>query len=267
MSILSIPLRLFGGWEGVSPRQRKWERVLEAALTAPRYRSMRARLEWARHTSRFRIDCDFADPVTLRDFLEHVGEFRSTLGHEPVPAPLAAPWPGARGGLAIRPWFPVESGVAILQRSGLSEVQRSAPELIAGSVETLRELAAAVMASRTRLESLRWGVIAWTGPGRSAMTAPDRSLFWHAFGVPVWEQLRGFHGELLAEQCELAQGWHLNEENAIWEVPAHHARGMLVTSLVNLRHPVLRLEIGVEGRLAPGRCECGREGPRAIPSP
>lgn len=266
MSILSIPLRLFGGWEGVSPRQRKWERVLEAALTAPRYRSMRTRLDWARHTSRFRIDCEFAGPVPLREFLDNVGEFRSARNHDPAPAPLAAPWPGARGGLALRPWFPLESGVAILQRSGCEEVARGAPELIAASVETLRELALGLVERNTRIESLRWGVIVWTGPGRAPMTPADRGLFWHAFGVPAWEQFRGFHGELLAEQCEAANGWHLNEENAIWEVPGNRAGPMRVTSLVNLRHPVLRLECGVEGRLAGGLCQCGREGLRAIPA-
>lgn len=266
MSILSIPLRLFGGWEGVSPRQRKWERVLAAALTAPRYRSMRARLEWARHTSRFRIDCEFADPVDLRDFVAHVDEFRSSRGPDPEPAPLAPPWPGARGGLALRPWFPLESSVSILQRCGFEEVARRSPELIAGGVETLRELAASMVERKQRLSSLRWGAIVWAGPGRAAMAPPDRGLFWRAFGVPVWEQFRGFHGELLAEQCEAAEGWHLNEENSIWEVPGHRTGVMRVTSLVNLRHPVLRLESGVEGRLAAGPCQCGREGPRAIPA-
>lgn len=264
MTILSIPLRLLGGWEAIAPRQQKWERILEAARTTPRYRTIRTRLDWARHTARFRIDTHFADPVSLHDFLTNVDEFRSTHNGRPAPAPLGAPWPGARRALALCPWFPLESGPAILQRSGVEEVQASAPELICGGVETLRQLALEVLRQRRRITSMRWGVIAWSSPGREPLTPPDRALFWRAFGVPVWEQFRGFHGEILAEQCEAGDGWHLNPSEALWDAPSQRCGPVYVTSLTNLRHPVLRLETGYDGRMGVGTCDCGRKGARVV---
>jgi hypothetical protein len=268
MSILSVPLRLIGVSGKLSPRQRQWDTVLSAALSVPRYRAIRARLEWARQHSISTLDHDFAEPVSLRDFFENIDQFRHPGGAGPVPAPLAAPWPGARNAqsvLALRPWFPLEDSVAILQRTSLAEVELRKPDLLVGDTPALCDLASAICGRRAPIDSLRWGVIAWSCPGRPLLSQAERELLWQAFQVPVWEQFRGFHGELLAEQCEASDGLHLRDDDAIWESPAVSGP-FRFTSLRNCRHPVFRLESGIDGSAVAGLCDCGQRGIRAVPS-
>jgi hypothetical protein len=77
---------------------------------------------------------------------------------------------------------------------------------------------------------------------------------WVAWRAPVFEQFRGFQGELLAWECEAFAGLHFDNEAAVWE---ERSGELLVTSLVNLRHPAWRLATGRLGRVEQGACNCG----------
>jgi len=74
-------------------------------------------------------------------------------------------------------------------------------------------------------------------PEDAFLTQPQRDLLWQAFGVPVFEQIIGDCGELLAAECEAHEGLHLES--------------------ASFRPAGLPLET------AP--CGCGRKTPRLIP--
>jgi len=67
-----------------------------------------------------------------------------------------------------------------------------------------------------------------------------RDLVWHAFKVPVFEQLRGEHGGIIARECEVHDGLHISE--------ALTTQFSSDTSFELMRDP----------------CECGSETPRLI---
>ena len=220
-------------------------------------------MEWALHVARKRMNLDLYLPVALADFYRRSADFRTPDARDAEPVPIEAPWPGAKDGLALCPWFPVAEPSTILHDATWQSVVRREPTLLAGGLEPLRELAAEMLRDKRKLPSLRWGVLVWSGIGRASMTSSDRNLFWWAFQVPVLEQYRGFCGDLLAEECEAREAWHVREDNCIWEGTALPGP-LFVTSLLNLRHTVLRLDCGLTGRIARGPCECGRSDMRIL---
>ena len=106
-----------------------------------------------------------------------------------------------------------------------------------------------------------YAVVAFTGVRHGALTEADRDLFWRAFRVPVFEQLHGLHGELLAEECEAHEGLHVIGEAAIFE---RRGQELVATSLLALRTPVLRVLTGLTGEIERGLCPCGRPGERLL---
>ena len=96
------------------------------------------------------------------------------------------------------------------------------------------------------------------------MSTEQRERLWDAFELPVFEQLRGFEGELLASECDAHDGLHLETENAVFE----ELDGQLVvTSLAARGIPVLRLETGLAGSIARRGCPCGVAAMRFLPAP
>lgn len=103
--------------------------------------------------------------------------------------------------------------------------------------------------------------VAFTGVRHGALTQADRDLIWRAFRVPVFEQFRGLHGELLAEECDAHEGLHVIGEAAVFET---RGKELVATSLLALRTPVLRVLTGFTGEIEKGLCPCGRPGERLL---
>jgi phenylacetate-CoA ligase len=86
-----------------------------------------------------------------------------------------------------------------------------------------------------------------------------RDQLWRAFQVPVFEQLRGWDGTVIARECEVHDGLHVDENNAILEV---HESELIATQLTTVDHPILRARTGLSAELLNHHCECGAETPR-----
>ena len=102
------------------------------------------------------------------------------------------------------------------------------PATIAGTREQLLALLG------TRVPSLTHALIVVLNPGSQRTSEGDRERFWRTFGVPLFEQVVGRSGKLLASECEAHDGLHIE-------------------------HPGLSLN-GYELETAP--CGCGRKTPR-----
>lgn len=59
------------------------------------------------------------------------------------------------------------------------------------------------------MESLTHAVIVLARPGDDLLTAERRERLWRAFRVPVFEQIIGERGALLAAECEAHAGLHI----------------------------------------------------------
>lgn len=71
----------------------------------------------------------------------------------------------------------------------------------------------------------------------------DRDFLWHAFQLPVFEQVRGCDGELIAWECDAHSGLHLNAGSQV------------------------KVPVDLAARSVHGLCACGRRSPRLIVTP
>jgi hypothetical protein len=105
-------------------------------------------------------------------------------------------------------------------------------------------------------------IIAYTRVGERLLSPSVRERLWDAFELPVFEELRGFDGELLAAECEAHEGLHLEAQSAVFEKLDGE---LVVTSLMGLENPVLRLRTGLAGTIETGACACGGSVARFVP--
>lgn len=133
------------------------------------------------------------------------------------------------------------------------------PEAVAGSPERLRQLALAWERCGAKESPRVQAVIIIRRPWDPPLGEAEREQLWRAFEAPLFERWLGEAGELLAWECEAHQGLHLAEETAVFETECvEDGEILLVTSLVNLRLPMLRLRTGRRGRVARDFCPCGQ---------
>jgi hypothetical protein len=150
--------------------------------------------------------------------------FRYPLDPAPRTAVLAACFRQPR----FRPNCPIR----VFPEGWSEEASAFAPAAIAAPREQLLGLAAA-----DRPPGLTHAVIALASPGDPILSIAERERLWRAFRVPVFEQIIGPNGELLAAECEAHDGLHIEIPGLPWDG--------------------YRLELSA--------CGCGRKTPRLTP--
>lgn len=139
------------------------------------------------------------------------------------------------------------------------------PEVLAGPLWKLERLAALLESGALAMRPPTHAVIVLTRLDQAPLGDAERERLWAAYQVPVYEQILGFAGELLAWECEAHQGLHVAGEAAVLEEQVRWGEArLLVTSLADLARPVLRLAVGWRGRLTERLCGCGRAGQRLL---
>ena len=81
------------------------------------------------------------------------------------------------------------------------------------------------------------------------LAAHHRDLLWKAFGLPVFEQLRGWDGRVFARECEVHDGLHVDTNSCMAECDG--------TELI-----VMGIATGLSADIEDAQCECGLETPR-----
>lgn len=246
--------------EDPAAQQRRWDDLLAAAAASEFYAGKAGEAILGR--ARDPASLSRVPPVELADYYEQVHKFRNPGAKDAPRAPLHSPWKRNVVVAAVTPWFQVEGKVRLVLHLSCQTLMETKPEALAAPVAVLRRIAATIAAGTLQLPTLRYGLLAWAGISRPYLTPDDRDLFWRTFQVPVFEQFRGFQGELLAAECDCHDGMHIEEDAAAWEQRMDGRDELLVTSTGNLRYPVLRLATGLRGRLDRSPCPCGRTAPR-----
>ena len=85
-----------------------------------------------------------------------------------------------------------------------------------------------------------------------------RDLLWRSLGLPIFEQLTGWDGTVVARECEVHDGLHVAGDAAI----AHIEDGEFLLTQLTVDESVLRARTGWTARINTSLCECGRETPR-----
>jgi hypothetical protein len=87
------------------------------------------------------------------------------------------------------------------------EVTVFAPAAVAGTFEQIRALA------QMQIPSLTHALIVLARPGGRRLAEIDRERLWQDFRLPVFEQIIGPSGDLLAAECEAHDGLHVESSD------------------------------------------------------
>ena len=115
-----------------------------------------------------------------------------------------------------------------------------APQCLVAPLDNALELADQKLRGLLDLPSLEFAIVL-TGVEDTPLADHHRDLLWRAFGIPVFEQLRNAQGRVIARECEVHAGLHLE--------------------------PGVVLEEGFPFVLQHDHCECGAETTRLQPAP
>jgi hypothetical protein len=124
-------------------------------------------------------------------------------------------------------------------------LQAYAPEALVMPLDTALWMADQKQRGLVHLR-LTGAIVVLTSLADSLLAEHHRDLLWHAFGVPVFEQLRGWDGTVIAKECEVHDGLHIDETAAGLQLQ----RGELLVKGVST---------GLTGEMVTGLCECGAE--------
>lgn len=103
----------------------------------------------------------------------------------------------------LEPWFRSCRAIRVFDQGWCAEAAAYRPAAIAATWRNLEGLLT------VKIESLTHAVIVLARPGDDLLTAQRRERLWRAFRVPVFEQIIGERGVLLAAECEAHDGLHI----------------------------------------------------------
>ena len=105
------------------------------------------------------------------------------------------------------PWFHesvlTNRPLRVFPHGWSAEAAAFAPVAVAGTLEQLNALA------REGIPSLTHSIIVLSQPDQKRISDADREGLWWAFRVPLFEQVIGKSGKLLAAECEAHDGLHV----------------------------------------------------------
>lgn len=96
------------------------------------------------------------------------------------------------------------------------------------------------------------------------LTEGNRSLIEQTFGCPIFNRYGSREFSLIASECSIHKGMHINAENLLVEVladgsPCDEEEGeIVITDLKNFAMPMIRYRIKDTGRFKGRSCECSR---------
>ena len=128
-------------------------------------------------------------------------------------------------------------------------LEEYAPEALALPLESALSLAERKLDGSLDLPNLKLAIVVLTSLDAENFPTQDRDLLWSAFGLPLFEQLRGWDGRVMARECEVHDGLHFDANAIVAEVRHEEL-------VVEGRSASLRAEITT------GQCDCGLETPR-----
>jgi len=253
-----------------SARLASFRRLLAAALGTQYYRPW---LEAAGlHTPQLIQALDSIEPALERfpplkpeAFLMHREQFHNPAAPPPPPAQLFYPYRTMPRTAVLAEQFRSRRRLRVFPNGLGRRLVWFRPEAIAGPLAKLCKLAELVESGALKLRPLRDAVIVLTRIDQPPLSDADRERLWRCFQVPIYQQLLGFSGELLAWECEAHEGLHIVTDDALFETqPIQGEPRVLATSLVDLVHPLIRVMTGCRGRVGNGLCGCGQTGERLL---
>lgn len=202
-------------------------------------------------------------PLSPTLYTRRMKQFSSLASQPAAPSELHHRLPGKPRIAVLAPGFRTSRAVREFSNGLDGSLARFRPQVLAGPPERLEQLAQDLQAGRLSLPCFIHAVIVLLRPDEPLLGEAPREQFWAVFQAPVFQQVAGFDGRLLAWECEAHDGLHVVRDHAIVECyDGPEGALLLVTSLTDSVRPMLRLNTPWQGTLTRGLCGCGQPGER-----
>jgi hypothetical protein len=147
----------------------------------------------------------------------------------------------------------------------VAALSRFRPQTFAATLETLRRLLAPGGLPAGVRSGLDSPLIVLSDLSSGFLSAEERDWLWTETGLPLFEQWRGFGGELLAWECEARDGFHFDPREVRIETSGPEPGDpLMLTTLTGADCRFHRLPTGYTGHLDTRTCACGSSLPRAV---
>ncbi|HLH01432.1 MAG TPA: hypothetical protein VKX25_01580 [Bryobacteraceae bacterium] len=143
-------------------------------------------------------------------------------------------------------------GAEPIARGSWNRLEAFQPSVLIGYAYDLTRLADAVEKGDILLTTVDRAIYALTDVGTPVIDDALRHKLWRVFGVPVYEIIVAPGCMLLAGECELHNGWHLQPG-----IEAH----CIENEIVYETGRIAQAYTGYTGTIDSSRCECGRNTP------
>ena len=138
------------------------------------------------------------------------------------------------------------------------------PSLLQGYVDVVFEFALYLLDNNIKIHPPK---MVWVTS--APLFEEQRELMEKAFGAPVCDQYGNTEIMLIAAECPEQNGLHIMQDTVHIEfvdannqpVPPNTSGKVLLTDLTNFAFPLIRYEIGDEGKYLDHKCTCGRSLP------
>jgi hypothetical protein len=155
--------------------------------------------------------------------------------------------------------FESADGIETFALADIAWLRQYAPEALVCPLDVALSLADQRRRGLLDLPSLNTAIIVITSLEDSALEDHHRDLLWRAFGVPVFEQLRGLEGKIIARECEVHDGLHVTEASV---TPHLEDYELVLMRLSGTQDRLITTRTGVSAEIVNEHCECGAETPR-----
>ncbi|SIS42677.1 phenylacetate-CoA ligase [Zobellia uliginosa] len=143
----------------------------------------------------------------------------------------------------------------------INDFNRIKPSLLQGYVDVVFEFALYLLDNNIKINPPK---VVWVTS--APLFEEQRLLMEKAFGAPVCDQYGNTEIMLIAAECPEQNGLHIMEDTVHIEfvdkdnqpVPPNTTGKILLTDLTNHAFPLIRYEIGDEGKYLDYFCKCGR---------
>lgn len=228
------------------------------------WRGFRPRVPANDRIARLRKLLDRANTDYSRDFPEvTLQALPATAPPKRLPRlelqPFRCPLPSSARIALLEGGFLPDRDVREFAIADMAGLQNYAPEVLVLPLGIALSLADQKERGLVKLPSLSTAVVVLTSLGDSPLEDHHRELLWKAFRVPIFEQLLGWDGAIIARECEVHDGLHIEETAAILHLQGEE---LLATQLTTFTEPIVRARTGLAGEIATAHCECGAETPR-----
>jgi hypothetical protein len=154
---------------------------------------------------------------------------------QPLQLPLSFTGPVA----VLEAGFRTDRRIREFAAPDLAGLEEFAPRILVIPLDAALQLADQKLRGLLPLPSVDFALIVLTRTADTPLAQHHRDLLWEAFGIPVFEQLQDAEGRVIARECEVHDGLHLE---AGCSAPQ-----------------------GLDCEVLRDHCECGAETPRLKP--